>query len=363
MSTAPRFVATCSTAPDRRDWAERHFDAWYDELAAGQAVDRRDPATWRREELRAELAEPAAGVVVHWVLALDAQGAAVGAAEVRLPVQDNTHVAGVTLSVGPAHRRRGVGTALLEHVLDLAEGLGRTTVRTSVERPTDADADTWPGLVALRRWGFAAGLQEARRQLALPVPSGRLAALEEGARGHAAGYAVRTHAGPVPEAEVDAVARLMSRMSTDAPSGDLVVEPEVWDGARVREAEALRAAQGRGQWLAVAAAPDGELVGYTMLVASAHEPERLLQWDTLVLREHRGHRLGMLLKVACLRAAVAGAPRARRVTTWNAVSNTPMIAVNEALGFVWDETVEEREAPVSAVRAALAGAYSLRNRT
>lgn len=354
MSTAPRFVSTSSADPARRAWADLHFDAWYDELAAGEAVGRPDPATWRREELRAELETPAAGVLVHWVLALDGRGTAVGAAEVRLPLQDNTHVAGLALAVGPGHRRRGVGTALLQHVLDLVEPSGRTTVRGSVDRPVGTPEDEWPGLLALRRWGVTAGQREARRQLALPVPPERLAALEQRARPHAAGYALRTWAGPVPEEDLAAMARLSERMSTDAPHGDLVVEPEVWDAARIRDGEALREAQGRRQWLAVAAAPDGTLVGYTMLVSSAHEPQRLLQWDTLVVREHRGHRLGLLLKLAVLAVAVRDVPAAQRVTTWNAVSNTPMVAVNEAMGFVWDETVEECEAGVADLRRALA---------
>ena len=182
-----------------------------------------------------------------------------------------------------------------------------------------------------------------------------LAALEAAARPHAAGYRWWTFAGPVPAADVDALAALMARMSTDAPQGDLAVEPEVWDAARVRAAEELRAAQGRRAWTAVAADAAGTLVGYTVLVQSAHEPQRLLQWDTLVVAGHRGHRLGTLLKVAALRAAVADAPEAERVSTWNAVSNVPMIAVNEALGFRVDEVCEEHEASVADVRAALAG--------
>ena len=63
-------------------------------------------------------------------------------------------------------------------------------------------------------------------------------------------------------------------------------------------------------------------------------PERAYQWGTLVLAEHRGHRLGMLVKLAALRALQAASPSTRSVSTWNAEGNTPMIAVNEALGFV-----------------------------
>jgi GNAT superfamily N-acetyltransferase len=57
------------------------------------------------------------------------------------------------------------------------------------------------------------------------------------------------------------------------------------------------------------------------------------QQDTLVLREHRGHGLGLALKLANHRALVAALPGVLRVRTWNAVENAHMLAVNTALGF------------------------------
>ncbi|MGI4893897.1 MAG: GNAT family N-acetyltransferase [Janthinobacterium lividum] len=345
-------MTTSSGAAERTDWAELFFDAWYDELAAGEAVGRDDPATWRREELRAECERGSSEEVVHWLLALDGTEP-VGSAELRMTLRDNTQVAHLTLAVGPRHRRRGVATLLLERALDVAEAAGRTRLRVEVDRPVGTDPGRWPGVCVARRWALTAGQEVARRQLVLPVAADHLDRLEAAVGAHADGYSVSAFAGAIPEADLDGVARLVARMSTDAPSGDLEVEPEVWDGERVREGEALRAVQGRRQWLALARADDGALVGYTMLLHSEHEPGRLLQWDTLVLREHRGHRLGLLLKLACLRAAVADVPQAQRVTTWNAISNIPMITVNEALGFTWDETTQELEQEITLVRAAL----------
>jgi hypothetical protein len=54
---------------------------------------------------------------------------------------------------------------------------------------------------------------------------------------------------------------------------------------------------------------------------------------TIVDATHRGHRLGMLVKAANLRALRDAVPAVERVITWNAASNTHMIAINEALGF------------------------------
>ena len=58
------------------------------------------------------------------------------------------------------------------------------------------------------------------------------------------------------------------------------------------------------------------------------------QDDTLVLKEHRGHRLGMLLKVANLEFLQRERPGHPAVTTFNAAENEHMLAVNDALGFV-----------------------------
>jgi hypothetical protein len=57
------------------------------------------------------------------------------------------------------------------------------------------------------------------------------------------------------------------------------------------------------------------------------------QWGTIVEREHRGHRLGMLVKVENLRNLRRHFPETETITTWNAAENRHMIAVNEELGF------------------------------
>jgi len=63
-------------------------------------------------------------------------------------------------------------------------------------------------------------------------------------------------------------------------------------------------------------------------------PESVWQHDTLVMREHRGHGLGMAVKLANLAALVDSYPHARIVSTWNAVENKHMIAINDELGHI-----------------------------
>ena len=110
------------------------------------------------------------------------------------------------------------------------------------------------------------------------------------------------------------------------------MEEERWDAERIREYEASHVARGRTV-LSAGAVRDGRLVAFTDLQVPLAQPERAHQGGTLVLREHRGHRLGALVKAAVLRELAATLPTVRRISTYNSETNTPMLAVNEALGF------------------------------
>jgi RimJ/RimL family protein N-acetyltransferase len=82
----------------------------------------------------------------------------------------------------------------------------------------------------------------------------------------------------------------------------------------------------------VARASGGGLAGHTQL-AFAGDGVEVYQWDTLVRREHRGHGLGLALKIRAMQASADLLEGRTRVTTFNAASNQHMIAVNDRLGF------------------------------
>ena len=103
------------------------------------------------------------------------------------------------------------------------------------------------------------------------------------------------------DSTVEGWAELTSSLATEAPTGELDLEPEVVSVEVVREREAGIARQGRTKYNTVALSASGGMVAYTDLVTTVHEPGRAYQWGTLVRRAHRGHRLGLAVKVANLR--------------------------------------------------------------
>jgi GNAT superfamily N-acetyltransferase len=319
----------------------RAFDEWYAVVDAVAVAERPGEPGWLIGELRERAAAgrpaddgtPPEDERIDTLLVRDGTGRAVGAAMLELPLRDNQHFCAVDVHVLPDARRRGAGTALLAEVTVRARAARRTTMAMDIDEPPSAEGRS-AGRAFATRHGFTCATTEVRRDLALPVDPAHLDAVEADCLDRARGYRVRTWQDRCPDDLVDDRAVLSTRMSTDAPLGELDWQIETWDAARVRRSEALVARQGR-TFLAAGAVDEesGRLVAFTELGVPLTRPERVYQWSTLVLSEHRGHRLGTLVKTAVLRLVAERVPQARLVSTWNAAVNAPMIAVNERLGF------------------------------
>jgi GNAT superfamily N-acetyltransferase len=133
---------------------------------------------------------------------------------------------------------------------------------------------------------------------------------------------------------LDGLAVLRTRMSTDAPSAGLELTEDPWDTDRVLADGADIRRRGHGFLVAVVEhVPTGTLAGFSEVRYPLDKPAVVLQGDTLVLREHRGHGLGMLAKIAVLDELATVRPAAERIHTWNAQENAHMLAINVALGF------------------------------
>ncbi|MET3719081.1 GNAT family N-acetyltransferase [Arthrobacter sp. UYEF21] len=274
----------------------------------------------------------------------------VGMCSVTFPLRENTATAGINVLVEPAFRRRGLGRQLLHYAEAVAQENGRTSLDGYFELPAGLVEGCGPLLPAKSGAGglpagdpatvfaAAAGYEleqvETSSRLTLPVPQDRLAELEAAASAHAPDYGLVGWADACPEELVESYAVLNARMSADVPTAGLNWEGEIWDTARVRRNEETLARSGVQALVSAARHQStGELVAYTVMNWRPGVPAAVLQQDTLVSGGHRGHRLGMLIKLNNLRAAQQRWPTARSVLTWNAAENRHMLAINTLLGF------------------------------
>lgn len=265
------------------------------------------------------------------------------------------------LLISPDAWGEGVEDALLDAGEAEARALGRTTLQAWSLHPVRAEAEAF---VPRTGWGRAARtplsrflasrgyeLEQVERNSAFDMETGlevASAALSRAEADAGADYRVITWTMPTPPERRAGFAAILSRLSTDVPSGELVVDDEQWDEERVIRREARFAAS--GAMVSVAAVehvPSGELVAYNELVLGEDRTGVTHQFGTLVAAEHRGHRLGMLVKCTNLLRWRALAPLSPRVSTFNAEENRPMLDINEAIGFVpisyaaaWQRTLD-----------------------
>ena len=240
---------------------------------------------------------------------------------------DNLHLAWLGMEVHPEHRRRGHGSAILERLVAETRSSGRTMIGT----------DGWDS-AATRGFAAAHGLEEKsravqRRQLMAELDWDRLEKLHEEAATAAASYDLVRREGRTPDEELEAMAEMTGSIN-DAPTDDLDIEDEVSTPERVRGYEDAQLAKGRLLFRVFARHADtGELAGHTVVIVDGERPHLADQHDTTVVRSHRGHRLGLLLKTDMNLWLREVQPQITEISTWNAESNDHMISVNEAIGY------------------------------
>ncbi len=261
-------------------------------------------------------------------------GSPVGWARVSVFERENLDKCWLQLEVDPQHRRQGVGAALVEWTEQQAKEAGRDLLLTQVFVPVGDRASHADREFALRR-GYTVSSVEIVRSLPLPVATDLLTRY----RDHAAeamgdAYELSVHVDGVPEHLRQGVCDASNRLMLDAPTGDVEFEPE---SMTVEDYQTLLdhlRDKGSTFLTAVAVHRDtGVVAAYTDLSIPSGDPHVVFQWGTLVLPEHRGHRLGMGVKVANLDALAALAPGRRSVQTMNDEQNPWMVRINQDLGF------------------------------
>jgi GNAT superfamily N-acetyltransferase len=272
-------------------------------------------------------------------------GRIVGLARYETEPGDRPRTAWFQMDVAPEYRHRGIARALSSWLQSVAATDGiRKAIVYAPSRPEKGEQLTPPtgfGSIPaandevrlLRAAGYRLEQVVRASRLALPIDSG--ARLAEATLATGDGYLVHRWIDETPARWRRDVAMLRTRMSTEEPTAGLDEPEDVWTTERADEDDARRAATGRARLVAaVEHVPSGRLAGFTVLSVPPELDRAVAQDDTLVLAEHRGHRLGMLLKLANLDHLTATRPGHPAVVTFNAEENRHMLDVNEAVGFV-----------------------------
>jgi GNAT superfamily N-acetyltransferase len=259
---------------------------------------------------------------------------------------DENPTAWISVEVLTAFRGRRIGGALFDALVTMARDDGKSILQAYVPQAISASTDVIPsptGFGSVPRdsastrfliaRGFALEQVERMSRLDLPVP-GLDGLLRKATDATGPSYALTYFAGSTPSGYLADIALLRTRMATDAPSAGLEIADSVWTPERVRDEDELLVSSPRTRLTVLAHHESGSIAGFSELSVPPEVHRPVAQEDTIVLSEHRGHRLGMLLKVANIDHLSRVSPGHPSITTFNAEENRFMLSVNEQVGFV-----------------------------
>lgn len=320
---------------------DRLAEAWFAVAADAAPVDEpQSPPPVRESEAAALRGRPRPGETRLCWLAFDGTEPA-GTASLSLLEPPNLDLGWTHVTVRPSWRRRGVGTALLEAAVDAVRSVSRGAVLSEV-------AEGSPG----ERWATGHGFREVLREPQSVLDLTRVGAsllADVAGRDHA-GYRLARWTGRVPEEFAASYATAKESMA-DAPTGDSGWQQTPWDERTLRDSEARIAEQGIETYGTLTVAPDGSVAGLTETHVDPRSPRRAGQEDTIVVRAHRGHGLGLWMKADLIEALRAHRPEVTEISTWNAATNDHMLAINRTLGFTvqtwWLNIRRELTSPAS----------------
>lgn len=205
----------------------------------------------------------------------------------------------------PEHRRRGIGTALLEALSEHCTELGLPAVRASV--------DDEGSLAFANRFGFVEVDREVEQVRAVgdepaPPPPPPPAGVEV------------VPLSQVPQMWAECFDSFATEVLADfALYTPLDISAEQWNTSW----------RGDPMFLAMC---EGEVIGCAGLHLDTDRPERAENALTAVRRNWRGRGVASHLKRRTLQWAAANG--LREVYTWTQAANHPMLALNEHLGYV-----------------------------
>ncbi|MCP3784023.1 GNAT family N-acetyltransferase [Micromonospora sp. A3M-1-15] len=216
-------------------------------------------------------------------------------------------------------------------------GLGRELVRVAARRVWDEGfqsigvevvGDT-PAVAFYEALGFTREYVETRSVLDLGTVE--WPALAEMATEVGAGYHVEFCPGGPPDDLIEAYARAKAEVR-DVDDGEL--RPSSYDPQRLRESLDTLHRRGMKPYIVLALHEQtGEVAGLTEVVVPAQHPTRADQYDTIVVRDHRGYGIDRAIKARMLLELRSAEPELAEVQTWNAQANEAMLKVNAELGY------------------------------
>jgi GNAT superfamily N-acetyltransferase len=324
---------------DPRTAAAEEIRSLVETLNAVLTADLPDDPTWQDSQVREYLAETMPGERrICWIAEEDADAEGEGTIFGCVSILLLGDIGVLEVLVHPQVRRRGLGRELVAMAARRAYHEGFSSIGVEAIGGTAA-------IAFFEALGFEREFVETRSVLTLSMVD--WLALGEMARGISSGYRVEYHPGGPPESLIEAYAQAKLEVQ-DSDDNDLDLRPSSSDPQRLRDSLKTLHKRGLKPYIVLAIHEEtGAVAGLTEVVVPAQHPERADQYDTIVVRDHRGYGIDRAIKARMLFELRSAEPTLLEVQTWNAQHNESMLKVNAELGFQSDRDWYEYGADVA----------------
>ncbi|MFC4067323.1 GNAT family N-acetyltransferase [Actinoplanes subglobosus] len=312
---------------DPRSASAAEVNSLVETVNAVLAVDLPDDPPWRDVQVREYLAETMPGERrITWIAEDDRLPEGEGKIFGHVNILLLGDIGVLEVLVRPELRRRGLGRQLVAVATRRAYLEGFSSIGVEAIGGTSA-------IPFYESLGFEREYVETRSVLNLDTVDWQ--ALGGMASGISAGYRIEYHPGGPQDHLLAAYAQAKAEAQRD--DDDLDLAPRSSDPQRLRESLETLHRRGLKPYIVLAIhEATGSVAGLTEVVVPAQHPERADQYDTIVVREHRGYGIDRAIKARMLFELRAAEPTLRQVQTWNAQHNESMLKVNAELGYQSD---------------------------
>lgn len=272
------------------------------------------------------------------VFAVKQAGRAVGVAIGTYPLASNTDSCRIKVYVTPQMQGQGVATALIATIEEEAASHNRRRLLGSALSMPPEDKTT---RLRRREWAKRLGYHPAQEYVTYVLDLSttelqrqcevRAAAAAQFQDCKSSEYKIAVFHNDVPDDLLDAYTTLYCALNEEEPGGTVGDEKEFYTPDAIKDEMLSRRSRGEQNWYAIATC-DGQAVAHSD-VRRFSEDSVAHQLNTLVLREHRGNRLGLALKCAMIDHLTSTEPAIRSIQTDVNTANEAMMRVNTQLGF------------------------------
>ena len=137
----------------------------------------------------------------------------------------------------------------------------------------------------------------------------------------------------IPEDIIEKYCKVYTETLNQQPFGSLDIGDIIHTPESFREQEKRREKLGRTHLTYYTVEPNGDISGLTEILLRPESKTIAIQLLTGVQEKYRGRGLGKWLKAEMLLKIRTDHPEVKIISTDNATTNSPMLSINERLGF------------------------------